>query len=309
MKEFFLVNGFFDRFAGMEEEKTENSGEIDEYSLEEYLEVLKEYKEGEAEILINIATIYFEDENTEESLKYLEKAILIYEDLNYIEKKALVMDIMGDIYSNTNQPRTALEYYKESYKLYKEADSNDKDDLVEKINVTEATLRSIASSDKKFTVKKENLPPAEVISDDYNYISQNVQEVIGILNGASTYMSYTTSENPLEQLRSAFEMSSGIGDTNAQGTILMIIGDVSLKNSKPVEALSEFKKGLETFKQANNETGEAVAMLLIGTTYYITGNMEKVPENFRKSIELLRKIKDVSGEEKAIKLMNTIYEE
>lgn len=309
MNEIFLITGFFDRFAGVEEETTDNSKDNEEYSLEEYLDLLNEYKVGEAEILINIATLYFEEENLKESLIYLENAIQIYDELGYVEKKGLVMDIMGDIYNNSGEERTALEYYKEAYKLYSETDSDNIDYIVNKINETERNLKPLDEKPKKVIVKKEDLPHADIISDDYKYISKDIEDVIEILKGANTYISYTKSENPMEELRNAYEMSNGIGDTDAKGTIQMIMGDFSLKNSKPVEALTEFKNAQENFKLTNNKTGEAVSMLLIGTTYYITGNMDEVPENFRKSIALLREIKDISGEEKAIKLMNSIYEE
>lgn len=308
MMEFFLVNGFFDRFAGMESEP-ENSGDSEDYSLEDYLEILNEYKDAEAEILINIATIYFEDENMSESLKYLEEAIVIYDELEYLEKKALIMDIMGDIYYNNDEKKTALEYYKEAYKLYSETDSDIKDNMISKINETEKDLVSSASESKKTSPTPKSTPSPEVSTDDYIGISNEIEEVISILDGANTYMSYADHQNPIQQLQNAYEMSSGIGDSDASATILMIKGNTYLKNSKPDEALEDFRKGLEYFKLNNNLNGEAVAMLLIGTAYYIKGNMDLVAENFRKSIELLRQIKDVAGEQKAIKLMNTIYEE
>lgn len=308
MMEFFLVNGFFDRFAGLEKEK-DPVDESEEYELDEYLDILNEYRDAEAEILINIATIYFENENMEESLKYLEEAIVIYDGLDYLEKKALVMDIMGDIYYNTDEKRTALEYYKEAFKLYSETDSDTKENIISKINETEKDLVSVQSKSTLSSVKPQKTAPLEVIKDDYIEISTEIEEVIGILNGAKTYMSYANHENPIKQLENAYEMSSGIGDNDASATILMIKGNLTLKESKPVEALEDFKKGLELFKLTNNFTGEAVAMLLIGTAHYITGNMDLVAENFRKSIELLRQINNISGEEKAIELMNTIYEE
>ncbi|MTK63283.1 MAG: tetratricopeptide repeat protein [Methanobacterium sp.] len=312
MMELFLVNGLFDRFAGLEEEK-ETNGESEDYDLNDYLDILNEYRDAEADILINIATIYFEDDNMEESLKYLEEAIVIYDGLDYLEKKALVMDIMGDIYFNTGDKRTALEYYKEAYKLYSETDSEtdseSKGNIISKINETEKDLVSADSKPKLTNVKTKKTPPAEVITDDYIGISKEIEEVLRILNGANTYMSYANHEDPFEQLQNAYEMSSGIGDNDASATILMIKGNLTLKDSKPDEALEDFNKGLELFKLTKNFTGEAVAMLLIGTVYYLTGYMQLGAENFRKSIELLRQIKNIPGEEKAIELMNTIYEE
>jgi tetratricopeptide (TPR) repeat protein len=308
MMKFFLVNGFFDRFAGLEKEK-DNPNESEGYSLEDYLEILNEYKDAEAEILINIATIYFEDNNMNESLKYLEEAMVIYDELNYLEKKALIMDIMGDIYYNTDEKKTSLEYYKEAYKLYSETESDSQNDIISKINETEKDLLSRESKTKSVGFKPKKTPSIEINAEEYSDISSEIKEVISILNGANTYMSYADHDNPYEQLQNAYEMSSGIGDSDASATILMIRGNLSLKDSKPSEALQDFTKGLELFKLNNNSNGEAVAMLLIGTAHYITGNMDLVAENFRKSIELLRQIKDVSGEKKAIELMNTIYEE
>ncbi len=308
MMEFFLVNGFFDRFAGLETEK-ETTGESEDYDLDDYLDILNEYRDAEAEILINIATIYFEDDNMEESLNYLEEAIVIYDGLDYKEKKALVMDIMGDIYYNTGDKKTALEYYKEAFKLYSETDSEDKENIISKIKETEEELVSTESKPTPTIVKPKKAPTAEVSTDDYIGISTEIEEVIRILDKANTYMSYANHEDPIKQLQNAYEMSSGIGDNDASATILMIKGNLTLKNSKPMEALEDFNKGLELFKLTKNFQGEAVAMLLIGTAYYLTGNMDLVAENFRKSIELLRQIKNIPGEEKAIKLMNTIYEE
>lgn len=308
MMEFFLINGFFDRFAGMEAEK-ETSDDFESYNLEDYLELLNEYRDAEADILINIATIYFEENDMDESIKYLEQAMVIYEELEYLEKKALIMDIMGDIYYNSDKKDVALEYYKEAYKLYSETDSDSKDNIISKINETEKDLMYTGSKPNKLSVKPKKAAPVKVSAEDYNGISNEIEDVISILNGANTYMSYADNENPLGQLQNAYEMSSGIGDHDASATILMIKGNLRLKAAKTDEALEDFNKGMELFKQNNNYTGEAVALLLIGTAYYIRGNMNEVSENFRKSIELLRQDKDISGEEKAIKLMNTIYEE
>ena len=46
----------------------------------------------------------------------------------------------------------------------------------------------------------------------------------------------------MEELKNAYEMSSGIGDTSGKATILLIMGDVSLKESKTDDALKYFNK-------------------------------------------------------------------
>ena len=153
------------------------------------------------------------------------------------------------------------------------------------------------------------VPGDEMPSSDYNKISDNVKEVIGMLKGADSYSSYLKSEDPMKELKNAYEMSSEIGDTSGKATLLLIMGNVSLKESKINAALNYFKKSQEYFQEIDDETGEAASRLLIGTAYYMNGDMDMVNSNFRKSIKLFRDSKDILGEDIAIRLMNAIYED
>ncbi len=146
-------------------------------------------------------------------------------------------------------------------------------------------------------------------SSDYNKISDNVKEVIGMLKGADSYSSYLKSEDPMKELKNAYEMSSEIGDTSGKATLLLIMGNVSLKESKTNAALNYFKKSQEYFHDIDDETGEAASRLLIGIAYYMNDDMDMVNSNFRKSIKLFRDSKDLLGENIAIRLMNAIYED
>ena len=94
MTQMLLIAGVFDRLSGGNPSELPES---EEYTLEDYKEILNEYKYAEAEILINIATINFEENHVRESLKNLEKAIVIYKELKDIGKQALVLDLIGDI--------------------------------------------------------------------------------------------------------------------------------------------------------------------------------------------------------------------
>jgi tetratricopeptide (TPR) repeat protein len=311
MKQMLLVSGVFDRFSGGSSSK-ENSE--NEYTIEDYQEILDEYKDAEAEIFINIATIYFEQEKIPESMKNLEKSIKLYRELQDVGKQALVLDLMGDINRYNKKIKLALDYYQEAYQLYSEIESDHKDELEKKIKELEV-LQSSGIGGKAFNFKNPTIeaisevPDDKYPSSDYKDISENVEEVIGMLKGADTYKTYANSENPMEELENAYELSDGIGDIGGKATILLIMGDISLKESKTEDALKNFKKSLEYFLEINDKLGEAVSRLLIGTAYYILGNMDNVPQNFRKSIEILRERKDILGENIAMRLMNAIYEE
>ncbi len=309
MKELLLMTGIFDRFSGGS--TSEETSASEEYTIEDYQEMLNQYKDAEAEVLINIATIYFEKENIKESMKNLEKAIDMYDELNDVGKKALVLDLMGDINRFNKKNKSALKNYKEAFKLYSKIKSEHKDELREKINeleIKQSAQNAETLYDGVSSKSTENIP-LQLKKSDYTKISANIEEVIGMLKGADTYISYSKSENPMEELENAYEMSSGIGDDSAKSTLLLIMGYVNLKRSQTDDSLKYFNESLQNFQELEDKLGEAVSRLLIGTAYYIKGDMDMVNNNFRKSIEILRELKDLLGENIAMRLMNAIYED
>ena len=309
MKELLLMTGIFDRFSGGSTSEETNASE--EYTIEDYQEMLNQYKDAEAEVLINIATIYFEKENIEESMKNLEKAIDMYDELNDVGKKALVLDLIGDINRFNKKNKSALKNYKEAFKLYSKIKSEHKDELREKIKELEVkkSAQDVENLYDDVPSKSTENIPLQVKKSDYTKISANIEEVIGMLKGADTYISYSKSENPMEELENAYEMSSGIGDDSAKSTLLLIMGYVNLKRSQTDDSLKYFNESLQNFQELEDKLGEAVSRLLIGTAYYIKGDMDMVNNNFRKSIEILRELKDLLGENIAMRLMNAIYED
>ena len=309
MKEMLIITGVFDRISGGSEDKPIDP---DEYTIEDYQELFNEYRGAEAEILINIATIHFEEEDINKSMKTLEKAIEIYKELKDVNKQALVLDLMGDVDRYNDKNSSALKNYREAYASYSDVESDHKNELLEKIKELEVQqsageAQNIYNYGIPSNTSEVRTPQEQ--SSDYLKIRENIEEVIDMLNGADTYLSYAKSEDPMQDLESAYEMSSGIGDNTGISTLLLIMGYVSLEKYKSDEALKYFNEGLEKFQDIDDKMGEAVSRLLIGTADYINGNMDKVSTNFRKSIELFRELEDIDGENIAMKLMNAIYEE
>ena len=310
MKEMLHITGIFDRLSGGN--SSEETNQQEENTIEDYEELLKEYKDAEAEIRINIATLYFERENFKESIKNLEKAIEIYTEMKDLEKQALVFDLMGDINRFNKKNNSALKHYREAYRIYSEINSDHKIEIQEKIdkiqvNMTARVAETIYDGISPKRTQNNNVSSQK--SPDYSKISSNIEEVIGMLKGADTYLSYAKSENPMEALESAYDMSSGIGDDAAKSTLLLIMGYVNLEKSKTEDSLKYFNEAFENFQEIDDKIGVAVSSLLIGTAYYIIGNIDMVNSNFRKSIAIFRELKDVFGENVAMRLMNAIYEE
>ena len=310
MKELLLITGIFDRLSGGS--SSEKTNEQEEYTIEDYQELLNEYKDAEAKIRINMATLYFENENFKESMNNLEKANEIYTELKDLGKKALVLDLMGDINRINKKNNSALKNYRDAYRIYSEIKSDHKYEIQEKIDsigVSVTAREAETIYDGVSPKRTENITVTKPMAPDYTKISSNIEEVIGMLKGADTYLSYAKSENPMEALENAYEMSGEIGDDTAKSTLLLIMGYVNLEKSKTEISLKYFKEAFENFHEIDDKLGEAVSSLLIGTAYYIIGDMDNVNSNFRKSIAIFRELKDVFGEDVAMRLMNAIYED
>ncbi len=203
-------------------------------------------------------------------------------------KQALVLDLMGDINRYNNKNSSALrELLGKHMQVYSDVESDHKNELLEKIKELEVHQ----SAGEAKNIYNYGIPSRccirspELHRNNHQItlkIRENIEEVIGMLNGADTYISYAKSEDPMEDLESAYEMSSGIGDNTGISTLLLIMGYVSLEKSKTDEALKYFNEALEKFQDIDDKMGEAVSRLLIGTADYINGNMERVSTNFRK---------------------------
>ena len=104
-----------------------------------------------------------------------------------------------------------LEDYKKAYKFYFKINSDYKDEIKEKINNLEI-LESAGDAKTNYNygvpsnIPKET-PTPDVPSSDYTKISKKIEEVIGMLNGADTYLVYAKADEPMEQLENAYEMS------------------------------------------------------------------------------------------------------
>lgn len=297
-----LLLGVFDRFQKEEV-----------YSIQDYRQLLWEYQEYEAEILIQIAVLSFEDDDIDDALESLKKARNIYEELGFEEKLADVLSLIGDIYLNIGEKGNALKCYRECMELYSSTDSSFKDDVLNKIKDLEAELsgtQALPTDDKAEEVEEVEIPSdAEIkTEDDFDQIFEKLDEVINLLEESGAYSSYLKTEKSLESVKEAYDLASDLGDKKSQGILLLIMGDKTLGKKITKKSMEYFNNALNIFVEINYPQGEAISHLFIGVVSFVLGDIENINFNFRKAIEIFRSLKDSYAESIAIELMNTIYE-
>lgn len=277
-------------------------------SIKYYEKKLHEYQEHEADTLVDLGVLYLEKERFDEALESFKKALETYRKLDDKEGEAFVLDLIGDTYISMRKIDKALEYYQSSFKLYSSIRSSLKNEMLEKIKEVEDIKKAIeiaAEEEEKASVS----PFAEYERDEYvtNYdkITEKLEEAMGMLETVSMYERYPK-EDAMKYLKEALNVSHEIGDKKEEATILLMMGDVLLREKKTDEALKYFKKAFDIFSETGNKKEEALSLLFIGGAYSMLEDADKTFDAFRRSFEIFRELGYKHGEYIAMDLINAI---
>lgn len=292
------ILGVFDAFKKKNEE-----------SLDYYLQRLEELQSEEFDLLINISSIFLDEEQFEDSINYLEKALRMAIDLNDAELEAFVLDSIGDVYLNSREVLKALEYYYESLRLYRSKKSPLKDEIYQKIREVEKIKEAMDITEIN-KMKDIQVPEVEEEFEiNIKNILPKLDQIINMIDGVSMYGSYSKEADALVQLKEAYKISREIGDEPGEAVLLLLIGTQSLKQDKLSDASKYFKDSKEFFRRLNDDKGLAITMILLGTVDFIEGNIEGVSNNFRSAVEKFQKLDNKKAESLSIDILNTLYNE
>lgn len=296
-------------------------------SIQSYINKIREYREAEAELYLEISGLFYDEEDIEGALQSLENSLKIYEELGDKERQAYLLDILGDIHLQVRHVKKALKAFQESFNLYSSINSPLKEEMYQKIQEAEAMGEAIELVKQKKagegpyaekpTLKRERQAKEgktereEEMEKDLeiiNSITNKLDDVIALMGDPHVY-EYQKMDDPLNNVKEAYDMAHEIGDTKGEAILLLIMGDIYLKNKSTKEAMEYFDKALKKFLEINDDKGEAISMLLIGTVYFIEGDMENTVSNYKDSIHIFRTLKNKDAEDMAKELMNIILEE
>ncbi|HMK54638.1 MAG TPA: hypothetical protein VK444_07645 [Methanobacteriaceae archaeon] len=302
MKHAILVTGLFDR------RKTE------ERSIESCNRRLYALKEEQGKIFIDMSSLSYADDDDEGALEYLGKALETYQDMESIENQAMVIDLIADIYLNMREVNTALEFYQESFNLYKAARSPKSAEIMEKIGEVELIRESIEKADEykrdEDESEEEKIPEIELPEEleiDYQALEDILDDAILILDESRVYQSYHQLEDPLTHIGQAYQMSKDIGDLKGEATLLLIMGDIYIGAENPDQAIHYFEDALKIFNKLDYDRGEAVARLMSGCTYLVLEDEENASYNMKIALDILHSLNDKKAEAVARKLIKNLY--
>lgn len=289
-------------------------------SLKNLLEQLWEYQEAEANLMVEIATLQYEMGDTDDAIAFLEKAVEIYHELGFGEEEATILDLIGDVHISNGNTQNALDNYYKSLKLCSSLNIPLEAEVLNKIKECEAELGSLKdnAADKKAMVQGENHPKSELSnkehsdegdeSIDYVKIGKRLDDIIGLLDESAVYAAYQDLENPMSNLKEAQLMANSIGDTKGEAALLLIMGDITLKEEKTKKSLEFFQKSLDSFKKIDDKKGESISRLMMGTAYFLLGETNEGSDYLRQSMVIIKHLNDPDIEKAALALLNSIYD-
>jgi len=286
-------------------------------TIKKLLEQLWEYQEAEANLMVDIATLQYEEGDTKNAIGFLEKSVELYHELGFTEQEAVILDLIGDVYFNMDDMQNAHDHYQQSFKLCSQIDAPLKEEVSNKIKELEDEIETLKGKEGDTgisSLETESQGPAEGYSEtdseekiDYEEIGRRLDDIIGLLDESAVYGTYQKYENPMSRLKEAYDMAVNIGDEKGEAALLLIMGDISLKEEKTKKSLEFFTQSLDIFRKIGDEKGESISRLMIGTAYFLLGNTDKGSVYLRQSMEIIKLLHDKDMEKAALALLNSIY--
>jgi len=295
-------------------------------SLKNYKKKLQEYKENEADLLIDMAMLCFDDEKYDESLQYLKEARYEYFKLKNREGEAYIYDLIGDIYLSIREMDKALTNYKKSFKIYADIKSSMKSDELEKIKEVEDIKEAIEIANKgsEEVLEEEESTIEEIVSyedpsvtqEEYVECHLNYEKVAIKLEKVFKLIkkNYNVNEISKEEYETGYIQKS-VYDAREEGndqremSLFLLTGYYLMSEQKQYSALKSFKEAFNIARELEDNKGKGFSLLLLGSVYYILGSKDKIYDVFKKSLEIFRNSGYKEEEAAAIDLINTLYSE
>jgi len=297
--------GIFDRYQSTDD------------TIKKYLKQLWEYQEAEADLMVEIATLLYEDDAIDDAVGFLERSVRIYEELGLYEQEASILDLMGDVYVNMDDNNKALQYYRKCHQICTAKDLPIIEDVFNKIQELEEVEQSstkIGTETSTSSVDEDSYSEIfdegfseEMEKVDYENIGSKLDDIITLLDEYAIYGSYQKFDNPMAHIKEAIEMSRSIGDDKGEAGLILIMGDISLKKEETEKSLDYFEQALKKFRKIGDDKGEAISRLMVGTAYFLLGETDEGSTYLRESMEIIKYLHDDEMEKAAMALLKSIY--
>jgi tetratricopeptide (TPR) repeat protein len=213
-------------------------------------------------------------------------------------QKTIVLNDIGNIYSNYGNNTAALDSYLKSL------------EILEKLNYKNELAVTLTNLGHQYYLQANASPALK-----YLLKGLKIQEEIGNKNGIATSMNYLGSvylsqEDTVKSLECYFrslklneEMENKKGIAQSLGTI----GFVYKQKGVIAKALEYYGKSLKITEEIGDDAGAANLLNNMGVIYRSQGNYEEALAYFDRSFKLYTQLREIRGEANALANLGSIY--
>jgi len=255
------------------------------------------YMIGKIQAMIKMGNCYFRTSDYKKAMDLAQKAKEMAEDINYEKELANSLNLIGTIYSELDDYDQSSQYLFESLKIF------------ENLGNKEGIALSLGSIGNNFFYQKDYKKAIE-------YYKNSLEIAIKIDNQAlikkqynNMGAAYFNNDTAVFFFQKALKISKNLGDKLGQGTNIMNIGYIRMKEKKFTEALLNFRQSLDFAAELDNHLHMARCYLNFGYCYYQAKRIEESIEYFKKALYEGQKNRYYRIIEPASKMLDLIYSE
>lgn len=253
-----------------------------------------------ANSLNNKAIVYQLESDNENALKFLQKSLLIQEQINDQRGVSVALSNIGSIYIDLGKPEKAIEYNEKSLKIQQEI--GDKEGVANSMQNIASIYSNQGNIPKALDYFQKILKVRKEIHDK-NGLAQTYTSIANIYNRQKEY------QKAEEFYKSSIQLNKEINDTRGLVTGYNNLAFIYLTNHRLEEALELLNKCSGLIATINSRSSLVYLNRNFGWYYKNAGNLPEAIKHYSVCLTTANEIGDKRGCFDALLALGTIYDQ
>jgi CHAT domain-containing protein len=237
-------------------------------------------------------------ESLNKAIEKYQEALLLFRAIGHRPYVAVILTLMGGIYSVIGEQQKAIDSYNQALPLLRAM--GDREHEATTLNAIGMVYDHLGDILKSLDHYAQALRIRKALGDRQG-------EAQTIHNVAQLYGHFGENERALTLFNKALLMFRGVGDKRAEATTLNDIGLVYDALGEKQKALDYFNQALPLMRAAGNPKGEATALGSIAMVYFSLGEKDKALDYYNQTLTILKSVVDRPLEAAALTGIAGIY--
>lgn len=259
--------------------------------------------------LLAAASALSKDENFDQAQSFAEEALELFQDLGDGIGEVKALGVLAEIFKQREESDTAIEKAQDMRAKARE--------LCDSLLEAEA-CKTLASIHRSFdhvveAVRAANEAVAMAKKTAHKNSIVEVMMLVTDINVAlilrdGAQVSSRGAEKALRPAREALTVAKATGKKSLISSCTYQLAEVQLMSYKLGQAMISAKEAIDIFRELQDASGEAGAVILMGETHYAGGRHDKAEETTKDGLRLAQACGERSKEQYATQLLERIKE-